>query len=320
MLAMEARMRTVLGWLRRRLGVSGSTPARSRKRPGRGPSTLESLERREVLSTATVVPFATPLGAAVSTLATSTAAVAPASSTTPTSTVPVSSVAPVSYAGQPIVAASAGGISATDMDDDYVQALYRTVLDRVGQPGEVAGWVGAMKAGMTIPEVALSFVDSIEHRQDEVDSYYEEFLHRTPDANALLWVDDLVAGASEEDVTEAILDSPEYQAAHQDPGTFIQGLSQDVLGRATDPAGYAYWDAALASGESRQAVVASFVTSPEVVDQVIDGFYEGYLHREPDVATSTPWVNMLETTNGSATNVAVGILSSAEFIQDSQQP
>ena len=236
----------------------------------------------------------------------------------PPAAVQASAVAPVYYTGQPVVAASASGISATNMDTDYVQALYRDVLDRVGTPNEVATWVSEMGAGMTIPQVAQSFINSPEHRQDEVDSYYQEFLHRTPDAVAQDWIDALESGASEEAVVEGILDMPEYQTAHQSADQLIQGLYTDVLGRQVDPAGYAQWSAALASGESRAEVVANFVNSAEAIDQVIENFYTDYLHREPDLAGSAQWASILESPNGSASDVAVGILSSTEFVQDSQ--
>ena len=353
---MEARMRSLVGWMRRRLGGIGTSPARARKRQGRVPSVCESLELRQVLSSATfspfaampgpVTPIATTMPVAQATTAIPTAiyeaASVPAAVVSPTSIgvssatatpayyygqsvvqAPVatqaSSVAPVYYAGQPVVAASAAGISSTNQDTDYVQALYRTVLDRVGHPDEVAAWVARMQTGTTIPEVAEGFVNSPEHRQDEVDSYYEEFLHRTPDSLAAGWVEDLLNGASEESVAEAILDSPEYQTAHQAPGALVQGLYQDILGRTPDAAGYADWNSALGSGVSPQEVIAGFVGSPEAIDQVIENYYEGYLHRQPDLPTSAAWAQVLESPNGSASDLAVSLLSSAEFVQDSQQ-
>jgi Domain of unknown function (DUF4214) len=365
MLAMETLMSSVFGWMRRRLGRLAATPAGPKKRPGRAPSTLESLERREVFSASPFSPFAalpaqvTPVVVGTSSVApsatvattstiTSYASIAPAAaypaSSTPTavvsptsiaatptayyygqaivqapSPVQASAVAPVYYAGQPVVALSTPGATTTNLEVDYVQALYRDVLDRVGTPNEVNAWVAEMNEGETIPEVALGFVNSIEHREDEVDSFYQEFLHRTPDSLADVWANALVSGDSEETVAEAILDSNEYSADHPDNSSFVQGLYNDVLGRAADVTGYAGWEEYLEEGGSRRAVVAGIVGSAEAVDQVIENYYEAYLHRQPDLPNSTVWANVLASSNGSATTVAVGILSSPEFVQDAVQ-
>jgi len=333
---METRLHSIFGWLRR-LGGFGTAPNRVKNRSDRSASRFEALERREVLSTATFAPFAAPVvGPAVAPIITvpvpaaSTSVGLPTSfgmanpSPTPASIAgqPVmasSTIAPVYYSGQPVVSPTATGISAVNVETDYVQALYRTVLNRVGSPHEVAAWVAKMSAGVTIPEVAASFVNSTEHREAEVDSYYQEFLHRTPDSMASFWVSALQNGASEESVVDGIIDMPEYQATHPDSASLIQGLYQDVLGRQADPAGYAEWSAALSAGATRAMLVDSFVHSAEAVDQVIENDYMDYLHRQPDLATSSQWASVLASPTGSASQLAVALLSSAEFVQDSEQ-
>ena len=227
-----------------------------------------------------------------------------------------SAVAPIAYAANPAAPPTTTTPSPATMDSAYVQSLYHDVLNRPGNPDEVEGWVARMQGGMTVPTVARGFVNSIEHRLDEVDTYYQEFLNRTPDALASAWVNDLLAGASEESVAADILGSTEYQAAHPSNDQFVQGLYADVLGRQGNAQEVATWDAALASGTGRQAVVDDFINAPEAVDQVINGFYADYLHRTPEIATSDLWLKMLQAPNGSATDVAIDILSSDEFVAD----
>jgi hypothetical protein len=233
-------------------------------------------------------------------------------------TVRASAVAPISYAGQPVVATPTP-LTPQALDADYVGALYHAVLDRTGTTTEIDQWVVEMQNGMTAPQVAAGFVNSMEHRQEEVNTYYQEFLNRTPDTLASAWVNDLRSGASEEAVVEAILGSTEYQVSHPSTDQFVQGLYVDLLGRQGSPQDIAAWDAALNSGLSRTTVIADFVNSPEAIDQVLDGFYADYLGRTPEPNTSNLWVQMLESPNPSATDVAIGILSSQEFIQDSTQ-
>jgi hypothetical protein len=229
--------------------------------------------------------------------------------------VPISPVAPV-----PVVPNPFSTSPSPDANTAYVQSLYKAVLGRTGADSEVATWLAKLTGGMSMQEVAAGFVNSPEHRQDQVNAYYEEFLHRAPDPTSVSWVNELLSGVSEETVVEGILDSPEYQAAHVDSTVFINDLYTDVLGRQGESTSVAGWLAAAASGTSREAIVAGFVQSTEAIDQVVDSFYTAYLHRQPEPVTSDTWVTMLEQPDGSATDVAFGLLSSPEFVRDATTP
>ena len=111
--------------------------------------------------------------------------------------VPISPVAPVPVVPDPFSASPS-----TDPNTAYVQSLYKAVLGRTGADSEVAAWLVKMDGGMTRQQVAVGFVNSLEHRQDQVDAYYEEFLHRAPDPGSVIWVNELLSGVSEETVVE----------------------------------------------------------------------------------------------------------------------
>jgi hypothetical protein len=49
-------------------------------------------------------------------------------------------------------------------DDSFVRQLYRNVLDREGEQSGVDAWVGGLKGGMSRAEVALGFLESVEHQ------------------------------------------------------------------------------------------------------------------------------------------------------------
>jgi hypothetical protein len=184
----------------------------------------------------------------------------------------------------------------------------------------MAGWAAKMNAGMSASTVATSFLNSTEHRQDEVQNYYEQFLHRAPDSSSSSFCAALQSGVSEEQVAEEILDSAEYQSEHHNATLFIQDLYQDVLGRVASASDVSGWIANMSSGTTRNQVVAAFVQSTEAVDQVVDSFYTAYLHRQPETGGSNIFVTMLESPTGSATTAALGILTSAEFINDAENP
>ncbi len=221
-----------------------------------------------------------------------------------------SPIAPV-----PVVPSPFGGTPAADATSGYVQSLYRSVLGRSAGPEEIAGWVSLMKGGATAEQVAAAFVNSPEHRAEQVAAYYEDFLHRAVDPGAAYWIDMLEAGMSEQEVVTGILDSPEYQQEHQDPASYVTALYADVLGRQVGADEVAVFTSALASGTGRQAVVADFVESPEAFDQIIDGFYSAYLHRQREEPSSDYWIDQLAA-GDSATDVAIGILTSPEFLEE----
>jgi hypothetical protein len=212
-----------------------------------------------------------------------------------------------------------GSVSAEDSGSAYIRSLYETILGRAGSASEVAAWAGSLGAGMTRPQIAEAFVNSFEHRSDEVDTYYQEFLHRAADAGSIVWTDELMAGVSEANVVQGILDSPEYQSAHLTPYLFVSDLYIDVLGRQGSASEIAAWQSALASGMSRQALVASIVGSTEAVDQVVESDYAAYLHRQPDANDLSTWTSIIDAPGGSASDVTVDILASDEFYQDAQK-
>ena len=109
---------------------------------------------------------------------------------------------------------------------------------------------------------------------------------------------------------------PEYQAAHQNSTLFIRDLYIDILGRQGESNGVASWQAKLDSGVGRNPLVASFVQSAEAIDQLVQGDYVAFLHRSREQTTSDIWTKMLAGPNGSATDVAAGILASPEYDQD----
>ena len=79
----------------------------------------------------------------------------------------------------------------------------------------------------------------------------------------------------------------------------------------------ASWQASLAKGETRQQVAANFVESPEAVDEAVNQLYGELLGRSPELGARGYWGNILREANGSSSAVAIGILSSPEFIRDS---
>src|SRR5207253_6456122 len=95
-----------------------------------------------------------------------------------------------------------------------------------------------------------------EYRSHLIDGLYQKILQRPSDSAGKTWFDQYLAGGSRVDAARAImLGSPEYFNLHGGTNDgFVNALYQDVLGRAPEPNGQAYWLQQLASGKSRTDV------------------------------------------------------------------
>ncbi len=200
----------------------------------------------------------------------------------------------------------------------YVTGLYHAILGRNPDPNGLVVWVNTLNAGMPDSKVASLFVNSREHRQDQVDYYYESFLGRTPDPASAFWVNELINGGSETEVIEGILTSQEYTADHASNAAFVNELFFQLLGRQADSAGAAYWEQELGSAMSRADIVAGFLNSQESAELATASFYSAFLHRAGDQAGKDSWVGKLTSQAQTLDQVAADFFSAPpqEFLSN----
>jgi len=155
-------------------------------------------------------------------------------------------------------------------------------------------------------------------------------LARAPDVAGLeYWTAQINASnlslATEANVFAA---APEFIADYGTLSTagFVNQLYENVLDRAADAAGAAYWEGLLNSGVSRGEVLLSFAESPENEANTISAagdqnnaeayrLYQAAFNRVPDAPGETYWSAVLA--NGATpTQVAQDFVSSAEFQSD----
>ncbi len=201
----------------------------------------------------------------------------------------------------------------------YVTGLYNDVLHRAPDPAGLSFWTGQLQSGaQSMQQVAASFWLSPEHRTLQVEQYYQQYLHRTADpAGLTFWTQVFASGQSEIQVQEGIIASQEFQTNPGGPiggntdTQYITALYQDILGRAPDPTGLAYWEGQLQSGSSssgdnnnrspRQRVALGILTSDEARTIVLTQYYNNLLHRAPDQAGLQFWLNQLRSSENSET-------------------
>lgn len=109
---------------------------------------------------------------------------------------------------------------------------------------------------------------------------YQAAFDRKPDEAGLgYWIAQLDAGLSLQDTAWNFIASPEFQqkyGADLNNAGFITALYANVLHRAPDASGFAYWSDLLERGAiSRNAMLAEFSESPENVAQLVGAVQNG---------------------------------------------
>jgi Domain of unknown function (DUF4214) len=167
----------------------------------------------------------------------------------------------------------------------FVTQLYANVLHRAPDAGGLGFWVNQLQTGaQTQAQVLAGFSESLENQTasqllmnkglwvaDEqtasVARLYYAALARTPDANGLsFWASRLHSGATTlTQEANSFTASAEFQGKY---GTlsnadFVGLLYHNVLGRAADSTGAAFWTGLLNTGATRAGVLLGFSDSQE---------------------------------------------------------
>ena len=172
----------------------------------------------------------------------------------------------------------------------FIQGLYHAVLGRAGDASGVAYWLGKL-AHMSRSEVANGFVNSPEHRRQQVDFYYQSFLGRTAvgDGKSEYWVDLLLAHEDESEVVAGIMTSPEYAGKHVDDAAFVHDLYFSLLGRDPDSLESVLDVGKLTGGESPGGVIGDFLRT-ESARLTVESFYAVDFHRDPAIRSANYWI------------------------------
>lgn len=168
-------------------------------------------------------------------------------------------------------------------DRGFVEQLYRNVLHREGEETGVAGWTGALGAGLTRAEALMGFSESAENvqrtapvierglwlRDDQaaaVARLYDSAFDRLPDAGGLVgWTGAVKAGMTLHEAAAGFIGSAEFQQRYGavDNAGFVDLLYRNVLDRQGDPDGLRNWTGALDAGMTRTEALVGFSESVE---------------------------------------------------------
>jgi hypothetical protein len=200
----------------------------------------------------------------------------------------------------------------------FVTGLYTNLLHRAPQSSEVSFWVGQLNGGTATPlQVATEFVTSQEYRTDFIRSEYQLLLGRAAGPQEVgYWLGQLQAGLTENQLAAAFLTSPEYFQNHGTTADgWLRGVYHDVLGRAPDAAGLAYWRQALGSGVPARTVALDIVTSPESAARIVTASYQSVLGHAPDAQALAIWQTALQQ-GLQPSQLLANLAASPEFLND----
>ena len=184
-----------------------------------------------------------------------------------------------------------GGVGTSNQN--YIQEIYRDLFGRAAEPQGRDYWVSKLAAGQTRLQVTTAMVQLAfprEFQRDTVDTLYQQYLGRAPDAagNAY-WTAFLYGGGTAEQMSQAIISSPEFWklSGGTDSG-FLDALFRDALGRAIDQQALAYFQGQMAQGATPSQVAALIFASNEYDHVRADALIEQFLDRPADHATADP--------------------------------
>ena len=174
---------------------------------------------------------------------------------------------------------------------------------------------------------------------DFVENFYENLLGRDADEEGLEhWTELLETGAVDgAGLVEKFVNSAEYTTTEVSDEEYIESLYQAILGRSADESGMAHWLHVLASGATREEVMARIVNSVEFqnvcdacgiergymqmdgtavspnVRQFIERLYDDALDRDGEVNGVDYWTKKIADGNGTPQTVAKSFFQSQEF-------
>ena len=86
----------------------------------------------------------------------------------------------------------------------------------------------------------------------------------------------------------------------------------DLLGRAADPGGKAFWLRKVDAGEPRATIIRKFQGTPEYARRVVDDVYRTFLQRNPDPSGQAYWAGKVQR-GTNPDELRVQVIGSSEY-------
>lgn len=209
--------------------------------------------------------------------------------------------------------------------DTFVRQQYRDFLNREATNAEATAGVNAINAGQSRPAFIEALIKSpaYEDLGGPVTRLYSAYFLRFPDVQGYdFWVDAYRVNNPWTfiGISNFFATSPEFTQRYGslNNAQFVDLIYQNVLGRAPDPTGRAFWIDELNSGRrSRGQVMADFSESPENKAATrgrvqLTAVTEDMVKRVPTTAEINQWLPAVQS-GGSIQPLITTIYNSAEY-------
>jgi len=170
-------------------------------------------------------------------------------------------------------------------DEDFVERLYRSLLNRAPDSSGRRSWLNHLQAGMTRNEVLGHFLNSPEftklcagynltHDSTKpamgtrvfITRLYADVLNRQPDTSGYHnWLNHMQEGMTASTVAKSFVFSSESIRRNLSDDQFLEMLYNSLLGRKSDSSGKRNWLSHMQNGMTRETVFNHFVSSSEFI-------------------------------------------------------
>lgn len=236
---------------------------------------------------------------------------------------------------QSLIAAN-GDYIAAHGEGSWIRALYQDLLQRSGSPAEITQFLSALERGVSMRNVAATFLHSVEYRRLYVRAWYTQLLGRSPNAGELQsYVRGMGNGASRAQVLTTIIASNEYFARNGGSvNGFVVGAFRDLMGFTPDQTALNFWRTRAAEGQNIRLTLPQHLLGGGYVGgyfkNVINGWFYNYLRRYPNTPAhqgrifesdafhnygAAGFVNYLAA-GGNEIDVQLALLTSPEYIHN----
>ncbi len=182
-------------------------------------------------------------------------------------------------------------------NEDWLRYAYADLLGREADDAGIDFWVGRLAAGGNRSRVAVArqFVYSPEGSSGEVERGFQTILGRTPDAGGAAFWSGFLMENPVVTLRAALYSSNEVFDRSGSSEAWIELVYQDLLGRAPEADGAAFWEGQIDAGVNRYVLVDFVYTSDEALGRRVDSYYDEVLGRQPTIAERADGIAVIRT-------------------------
>lgn len=187
-------------------------------------------------------------------------------------------------------------------NDDFVEILYNTFMNRVSDEGGKTAWVSQLNAGVEREKVFEGFIYSAEFA--DICADYGINVGSTSDVGALV---------------NALT---HYRNQNADITKFVARCYTEAMGRDYEPDGLEAWcKVIIEKSNTPKQVAQNFIFSEEFIlknlsdEEYVQILYRTFMGREADEGGLAAWVNVLESGREDRAKVLEGFSDSVEFAE-----